>query len=362
VLAGSALSQGFNERFLRACRREPVDRTPVWFMRQAGRYLPEYRELRGRGDVLELCADPALAAEITLFPLRRMEVDAAILFSDIMVPLAAVGVGVRIDPGIGPVVENPFRSVADAPRLGPFEPQSDVPHVLEAIRLLRKELKVPLIGFAGAPFTLASYLIEGGPSRTFEKTKALMHGEPEDWDWLVRSLGVMVLDFLRAQVEAGVQAVQVFDSWVGALDPDDYIRFVLPVMREIFDGLAGLGVPLIHFGVGTGELLASMRQAGADVVGVDWRVPLHEAWERVGFDVAVQGNLDPGVCLAPWEAVETKALAVLRRAAGRDGHVFNLGHGVLPGTPVGNLQRLVDLVHERTERGSAEFVTDGREP
>jgi uroporphyrinogen decarboxylase len=362
VTAGSVLPQGFNDRFLRACRREPVDRTPVWFMRQAGRYLPEYRELRGRGDVLELCADPARAAEITLLPLRRMEVDAAILFSDIMVPLAAVGVDVRIDPGVGPVVEKPFRSMADAPRLGPFDPQADVPYVLEAIRLLRKELKVPLIGFAGAPFTLASYLIEGGPSRTFEKTKALMHGEPEGWEWLVRSLGVMVLDFLRAQVEAGVQAVQVFDSWVGVLDPDDYVRFVLPVMREIFDGLAGLGVPRIHFGVGTGELLPSMRQAGADVVGVDWRVPLHEAWERVGFDVAVQGNLDPGVCLAPWDAVENKALAVLRRAAGRDGHVFNLGHGVLPGTPVENLQRLVDLVHERTERGSSAFATDEDEP
>jgi uroporphyrinogen decarboxylase len=359
VTPAVATPEGFNDRFLRACRGEPVDRTPVWFMRQAGRYLPEYRELRGRGDLLELCGDPSLAAEITLLPLRRMEVDAAILFSDIMVPLAAVGVGVRIDPGVGPVVENPFRSVAQAPRLGPFEPQSDVPHVLEAIRLLRKELKVPLIGFSGAPFTLASYLIEGGPSRSFEKTKTLMHGEPEDWDWLMRSLGAMVLDYLRAQIEAGAQAVQLFDSWVGALDPDDYARFVLPVMREIFDGLAGLGVPLIHFGVGTGELLASMRQAGADVIGVDWRVPLHEAWERVGFDAAIQGNLDPGVCLSPWEAVEAKALAVLRRAAGRNGHVFNLGHGVLPGTPVENLQRLVDLVHERTERGTSRFDRDG---
>jgi uroporphyrinogen decarboxylase len=358
VTPTAPVPEDFNDRFLRACRREPVDRTPVWFMRQAGRYLPEYRELRGTGDVLQLAADPALAAEITLLPLRRMDVDAAILFSDIMVPLAAVGVAVRIEPGVGPVIDEPLRSVADAPRLGPFDAQADVPHVLETIRLLRKELKVPLIGFAGAPFTLASYLIEGGPSRSFERTKAFMHGEPADWDWLMRTLGVMVLDFLKAQVEAGAQAVQVFDSWVGALDPDDYVRFVLPVMRDLFEGLADADVPRIHFGVGTGELLASMRQAGSDVIGVDWRVPLHEAWERVGFDVGVQGNLDPAVCLAPWDAVEPKALAVLRRAAGRDGHVFNLGHGVLPGTPVENLQRLVELVHARTERGSDTFIGD----
>jgi uroporphyrinogen decarboxylase len=350
------LPDDFNDRFLRACRRASVDRTPVWFMRQAGRYLPEYRELRGSADVLQLAADPALAAEITLLPLRRMDVDAAILFSDIMVPLAAVGVPVRIEPGVGPVIDEPLRSMAGAPRLGPFDPQTDVPHVLETIRLLRKELKVPLIGFAGGPFTLASYLIEGGPSRNFARTKALMHGEPADWEWLMRTLGVMVLDFLKAQVEAGAQAIQVFDSWVGALDPDDYVRFVLPVMRDLFEGLADADVPRIHFGVGTGELLPSMRQAGSDVIGVDWRVPLHDAWERVGFDVGVQGNLDPAVCLAPWDAVQPKALAVLRRAAGRDGHVFNLGHGVLPGTPVENLQRLVELVHARTERGTDTFI------
>jgi uroporphyrinogen decarboxylase len=339
-----------NDRFLRACRREPVDRTPVWFMRQAGRYLPEYRELREGRDVLELSRTPDLVVEATLQPLRRMPVDAAILFSDIMVPLAAIGVGVSIDAGVGPVVGEPFRSNADVDRLRPLEPEVDVPYVLEAIRLLRKELSVPLIGFAGAPFTLASYLIEGGPSRNHERTKSLMHAEPEVWARLMGALGGMTLAYLRAQLDAGLQAVQVFDSWVGALDPDDYALFVLPVMREIFDGLADAGVPLIHFGVGTGELLTLMRDAGATVVGVDWRVPLHEAWERVGFDVGVQGNLDPAVCLAPWEAVEAKALAVLRRAGGRDGHVFNLGHGVLPGTPVETLQRLVDLVHERTER------------
>jgi uroporphyrinogen decarboxylase len=319
-------------------------------MRQAGRYLPEYRALRRDRDILEMCRDPEAAVEATLQPLRRMPLDAAILFSDIMVPVAAMGVEVRIDPGVGPVVAEPIRSAVQIHRLDPLHPEADTPFVLETIRLLRKELSVPLIGFAGAPFTLASYLIEGGPSRTFSRTKALMHGDPGAWTHLMTLLGEGVLAFLRAQIEAGAQAVQIFDSWVGALDPDDYAMFVLPTMRGIFDGLAGLGAPRIHFGVGTGELLPLMREAGADVMGVDWRVPLHQAWERVGFDLGVQGNLDPGACLAPWEAVELKALAVLRRAALRPGHVFNLGHGVLPDTPVETLQRLVDLVHERTGR------------
>lgn len=328
---------------------EEVDRTPVWFMRQAGRYLPEYRELRQDRDILEMCRTPDLAVEATLQPLRRMELDAAILFSDIMVPVAEMGVEVRIDPGVGPVVADPIRSNSDVEQLGTLV-EADVGYVDEAIRLLRKELTVPLIGFSGAPFTLASYLIEGGPSRHHERTKAFMHAAPDSWAQLMRKLGISVGRYLAAQVRAGVQAVQVFDSWVGALDPDDYTRFVLPTMRRLFDELRDLEVPRIHFGVATGELLALMRDAGADVVGVDWRVPLHDAWERVGFDVSIQGNLDPAVCLAPWEAVETKALAVLRRAANRPGHIFNLGHGVLADTPVENLQRLVELVHERTER------------
>jgi len=349
-MAESRNDQTPNDLFLRACRRLPVERTPVWFMRQAGRYLPEYRELRESRDVLELCRTPELAAQVTLMPLVRMPVDAAILFSDIVVPLAAMGFDVAIRPGAGPTVGDPIRSASDVRRVGRLDPVLSMPYVLVAIRLLRKELSVPLIGFSGAPFTLASYLIEGGPSRNFERTKAFMHTEPLAWDQLMARLGGVVADYLAAQVEAGVQAVQVFDSWVGVLDPDDYTRFVLPAMRAIFDDLAGTGVPRIHFGVGTGELLALMREAGADVVGVDWRVPLHEAWERIGFDVAIQGNLDPAACLAPWEALEAKALAVLRRAAGRPGHVFNLGHGVLPETPVENLQRLVDLVHERTAR------------
>jgi uroporphyrinogen decarboxylase len=338
------------DRFLRACRLEPVDRTPVWFMRQAGRYLPEYRELRRDRDILEMCRHPDLVVEATLQPLRRMPLDAAILFSDIMVPVAAMGIDVRIDPGVGPVVPNPIRSAEQVYRLSPLLAEADVPFVMEAIELLRKELTVPLIGFSGAPFTLASYLIEGGASRNHERTKSFMHSEPEAWSDLMATLAGSVLSYLRAQVQAGAEALQVFDSWAGALDPDDYTLFVLPWMRQIFEGLAELDVPLIHFVVGTGELLTLMRDAGAGVIGVDWRVPLHEAWERVGFDVAVQGNLDPAVCLAPWEAVEPKALAVLRRAAGRPGHIFNLGHGVLPDTPVENLQRLVELVHVRTER------------
>jgi uroporphyrinogen decarboxylase len=283
-----------------------------------------------------------------------MPVDAAILFSDIMVPVAAMGADVRVEPGVGPIVTDPIRTASEAANsLHPFDPERDTPHVLDAIRLLRQELTVPLIGFAGAPFTLASYLIEGGPSKNHERTKAFMHAEPAAWEGLMRLLGAGAVSHLRAQVVAGVQAVQVFDSWAGSLDAEDYRHFVLPVMRDVFSELADLGVPRIHFGVGTGELLALMREAGPDVVGVDWRVPLNEAWERIGFDVGVQGNLDPAMCLAPWDAVETKALSVLRRAAGRPGHVFNLGHGVLPATDPDILARLVDLVHERTSGAAA---------
>ncbi|HEY7755111.1 MAG TPA: uroporphyrinogen decarboxylase [Actinomycetota bacterium] len=339
-----------NDRLLRALRREPVDRTPVWFMRQAGRYLPEYRALRGDRDILEACREPELAVEITLQPLRRMALDAAIVFSDIMVPLAAIGVGVRIEPGAGPRVDEPIRSSGDLERLRPLEPEADEPYLLETIRLLRKELDVPLIGFAGAPFTLASYLIEGGPSRDHVRTKALMHADPAVWAELMERLAAIVRAHLRAQVEAGAQVVQVFDSWVGALDRDDYERSVSPYVKPVFEGL---GVPSIHFGVGTGELLSSMREAGGDAIGVDWRTPLDAAWERIGTDRAIQGNLDPATCTATWEAVERKALDVLERAGRRDGHVFNLGHGALPGTRVEHLQRLVDLVPERTERSGA---------
>lgn len=320
-------------------------------MRQAGRYLPEYRELRqGSEDVLALCRSPELAAEVTLQPLRRFELDAAILFSDIMVPLAATGVGVRIVSGTGPVVDEPFRSADDLRRLRPLVPEEDVPYTIEAIRILTRELDRPLIGFAGGPFTLASYLVEGGPSRDHARTKALMHGAPEVWGALIERLADDILSFLRAQVEAGAQAVQLFDSWAGALDPDDYARMVLPASRRILEGIAAFDVPRIHFGVMTGELLELLRDAGATVVGVDWRVPLDRARRRLG-STPVQGNLDPAVCLAPWEAVEPKALDVLERAGGAPGHIFNLGHGVLPETPPDTIGRLVDLVHERTAVG-----------
>ena len=334
--------------FLRACRREPVPHTPVWFMRQAGRSLPEYRELRGTGSILDAIHTPDLATEITLQPVRRHGVDAAVLFSDIVVPIQAVGFGVDVVPGTGPVVEDPFAGAADLDRLRPLEPEADLPYVLETVRNLVDELEVPLIGFAGAPFTVASYLIEGRPSRTYAKTKAMMLGEPELWAALIDRLADLALGFVRAQVEAGASAVQLFDSWAGALTPEQYEAHVLPASRKVFAGLADLGVPRVHFGVGTGELLGLFADAGADVVGVDWRVPIDAGWERIGFDKGVQGNLDPAACLAPWPAVEREVVGVLDRIAGRPGHIFNLGHGVLPETDPTVLTRIVELVHERT--------------
>jgi uroporphyrinogen decarboxylase len=341
-----------NDRLLRACRRQSVDRTPVWFMRQAGRYLPEYRELRGDRDILDTCKDPERVVEITLQPLHRMPLDGAILFSDIMVPLAAVGVPVRIEAGRGPVVDAPIRSRQDLSMLRPLEPEADVPEVLDAIRLLRDELRVPLIGFAGGPFTLASYLVEGGPSKNHERTKALLLGEPDTWNELMIALTEIVARHLLAQARAGAQALQIFDSWVGALHPAVYRRAVAPHVRALFAGLRDAGVPLIHFGMGTGELLTDMAAAGGDVLGIDWKTPLDQGWIRAGGpgSCAVQGNLDPAVLLATRDAVERETRAVLAAAAGRDGHIFNLGHGVLPDTPVGELQRVVDLVHAETER------------
>jgi len=338
----------FNDRFLRACRGEPVDATPVWFMRQAGRSLPEYRDLRGDTDVLTLTRTPELAAEVCLQPVRRYDVDAAILFCDIMVPVAGVGIDVRIVKNQGPTLADPLRTSEDLERLRPIEPESDVPFVFETIRLLRKELTIPLIGFAGAPFTVASYLVEGKPSREHIRTKSLMHAEPQVWAELMDRLTELTITYLRAQVDAGVQALQLFDSWVGALDLDDYRRHVLPWSRRIHEGIAGLGVPTIHFGVGAAHLLEAIAETGADVVGLDWRVPLDEGWSRIGPDRGVQGNLDPAACLGPWEVVERKARDVLRRAARRPGHIFNLGHGVLPETDPDILARLADLVHEGT--------------
>jgi uroporphyrinogen decarboxylase len=340
---------------VRACVREPVSRTPVWFMRQAGRALPEYRAARGRGSILSAIGDAALSAELTLQPVRRYGVDAAVLFSDIVVPLHAIGFGVDVEAGRGPVVAEPFRSGADLARLRLFEPAADAPYVAEAVGLVRRELEgsgVALIGFAGAPFTVASYAVEGGPSRTFARVKALMHGDPELWRQLTERLAAMAVASLRAQIEAGAQAVQLFDSWAGSLSPAEYTRFALPATRSVLAGIADLGVPTILFGVGTGELLGLMGSAGSDVVGVDWRVPLDEARRRVGADRALQGNLDPALCLAPWPVVAEASRAVL--AAAEDGtgtgHVFNLGHGVLPETDPGILTAVVELVHEETRR------------
>ncbi|ARZ67193.1 uroporphyrinogen decarboxylase [Streptomyces sp. HU2014] len=336
--------------FLRACRREPVPHTPVWFMRQAGRSLPEYRKVREGIPMLESCMRPELVTEITLQPVRRHGVDAAIFFSDIVVPLKAIGIDLDIKPGVGPVVAQPIRTRADLDRLRALDP-SDVPYVTEAIGMLTAELgATPLIGFAGAPFTLASYLVEGGPSRNHEHTKALMYGDPELWADLLDRLADITAAFLKIQIEAGASAVQLFDSWVGALAPADYRRSVMPASTKVFDAVAGYGVPRIHFGVGTGELLGLMGEAGADVVGVDWRIPMDEAVRRVGPGKALQGNLDPAVLFAGREAVETKAQEVLDAAADLEGHVFNLGHGVLPSTDPDALTRLVEYVHEHTAR------------
>jgi uroporphyrinogen decarboxylase len=342
----------FDSVFLGACRRLPVEHTPVWFMRQAGRSLPEYRALRGNGSVLDAIGDPALAAEITLQPVRRHGVDAAILFSDIVVPVHAIGFGVDVVPGRGPVVAEPFRSAADLARLRPLEPSADIPYVTDAVRILVGELgQIPLIGFAGAPFTVASYLVEGGPSRNFTGVKSLMHADPATWTELVDRLASLSIEFLRAQVDAGASAVQLFDSWAGCLSPSEYERFALPATRRVLSEVAELGVPSILFGVGTGELLALMAGAGADVVGVDWRVPLSAVGGRVGSRCAVQGNLDPAICLAPWDVVAAEARTVLDEAEDLPGHVFNLGHGVLPETDPGVLTALVDLVHAEGRAG-----------
>jgi len=316
-------------------------------MRQAGRSLPEYRRARGEGSILDAVRRPELAAELTMQPVRRYGVDAAILFSDIVVPIAAIGFGVEVQQGVGPVVAQPFSSSADLERLRPLEPEVDTPYVTEAVEIAVESLAplgVPLIGFAGAPFTVASYLIEGGPSRTYTRTKTLMRSDAVLWAALLDVLADMALTSLRSQVKAGAAAVQLFDSWAGTLSPFDYERYVLPASRRVLEGLADLGVPRIHFGVGTGELLSLMGKSGAEVVGVDWRVPLDEARARIGPGLALQGNLDPATCLAPWDVVASEAQEVLRRGSGT-GHVFNLGHGVLPETDPDTLARLTDLVH-----------------
>ncbi len=315
-------------------------------MRQAGRYLPEYRKLREKYGFLELCKNPELAAEITLMPLRRFPLDAAIIFADLMTPLEAAGVKFELREGVGPIIEEPVRSLKDVENL--FVPESDeiAPETAQAIHFVKRELNgIPLIGFAGAPFTLASYLVEGKGTRDFALTKQFMFSEPKAWHRLMEKLTNLVVRFLKAQVSAGADAVQIFDSWVGCLSPDDYKAFVLPHMKRLFEETDELGVPRIHFGTGTATLLTLMKEAGGEVIGLDWRVHLDEAWQRLNFEVAVQGNLDPATLLGPFEFVRERTLDILKRAGGRTGHIFNLGHGILPQTDPDNIARLVDLVH-----------------
>jgi uroporphyrinogen decarboxylase len=336
-----------SDRFVRACRRAPVDATPVWFMRQAGRSFAAYRKLRERHGILELAKTPDLCAEVTLMPVRELGVDAAVLFADIMLPLEPMGVGVRIEPDAGPIIDRPIRSAADVAALRAFEP-AEVSFTMEAIRRVKRELDgdAAVIGFSGAPFTLACYLIEGRPSRDFATAKAFMYREPIAWHDLMERLSKMVVAYLRAQVDAGADVVQVFDSWVGGLGPADYREFVQPHVQRIFAALAD--VPTIHFGTGTAALLELLADAGGDVIGLDHRISLGDAWRRVGHDRGVQGNLDAARLLAGWEATRAGARAVLDEAAGRPGHVFNLGHGVSQHTPPESVHALVEAVHARS--------------
>lgn len=346
------MSASADSPFLAAARGEPARHTPVWFMRQAGRSLPEYRAVRGPGSILDAIKQPELSLEITLQPVRRYGVDAAVLYSDIVVPAHATGFGVDVAPGTGPVVDTPFRRAADLGRLRPLDPVADTPYVLETCRLLAAELTVPLIAFAGAPFTVASYLVEGRPSRTYEHTKALLHTDEPTWRALMDHLADWAVVSIRSQLDAGAQAFQLFDSWAGALSLADYERFVLPHSRRVFAELAAShpGVPGVHFGIGCDHLLEAMYAAGPAVIGLDWRTPIPVARRRLGADTRVQGNLDPALVLAGWEVARRGAEQVIDENIGHPGHIFNLGHGVQPNTDPGVLEELTAFVHERTTR------------
>ena len=336
---------------MKACRREAVPYTPIWLMRQAGRYMREYREVRAKTTFLELCKTPSLAADVTVTAAERLGVDAAIIFADILLILEPMGIDLEFAEGEGPVIHNPVRNAGDVGRLREVEDAGALSFVYEAIALTRRELKpdIPLIGFSGAPFTLASYMIEGGGSKNYVHTKRLMYDDSGAWHAMMSLIVRALVKYLNAQVDAGAQAVQLFDSWVGCLSPDDYREFVLPHSRAVIEGVKR-GVPVIHFGTGTGALLELMREAGGDVIGLDWRVRLDEAWQRVGHDVAVMGNLDPVALFASQDALRSQAKRILKQAGGRPGHVFNLGHGILPETPVENVIRLVEMVHEISGR------------
>ncbi len=340
-----------NDRFLKACRREPVDRTPVWFMRQAGRYMVEYQRIRAKHGILDVCKTPELAAEVTLQPIERFDLDAAIIFADILLPLEPMGLQLTFREEEGPVILNPVRHQDDVTQLRHVE-RDAFRFSADAVSLTKKALggRVPLIGFAGAPFTLASYAIEGGSSRNYLNTKQMMFGRPDQWHALLRKLSDVVITYLENQIRAGVEAVQIFDSWVGCLSPADYGEYVLPHVKWIIDRLKPEGIPIIYFGTGTSTLLPLMRSAGSDVLGLDWHVELDEAWARVGFDVAVQGNLDPVVLFAPLPEIERRIKDILDRAGNRAGHIFNLGHGILPKTPVDHVESAIGFVHKYSTR------------
>ena len=341
-----------NTLFMRAARHQPVERTPVWFMRQAGRVLPEYRAVRQQFSLIEITQRPEVCAEVTLQPVRRLGVDAAILFADIMHPLIGAGVPLDIVDGVGPVIHAPVRTAADVDELRPLVPETDLPYVLTTIRMLKAELgdRTPLIGFTGAPFTLAAYLIEGRASREFLRTKTMMYSAPETWHTLMTRLSDMVIAFMRAQAAAGVDALQLFDSWVGALSRNDYLRYVQPYARRIFAELAPLDVPLIHFGVNTATLLDAMTTDGASILGADWRIPLDRAWDIIGHEKGIQGNLDPAILLGSANVIGREVNDILDRAAGRPGHIFNLGHGLLPDTPVASIEHAIATVRSRKLR------------
>ena len=333
--------------FLKACRREPAAYTPIWLMRQAGRYMKEYRSLRKKYSFLEMCKNPEIATQVTLQPIKRFKLDAAIIFSDILIPLEPMGVEFEFAKGEGPVFHHPIRELKDIEKLRVIEPDEEIPFLMDAIRMVRKELegKIPLIGFSGAPFTLASYVIEGGHSKNYILTKGLMYQNRPVWDALMVKISEVLVRYLNAQIRAGVQAVQLFDSWVGCLGPADYEEYVLPYSKKVIDGV-GKSVPLIHFATSNATLLELMKKAGGNVIGVDWRMDIGEAWARLGYEVAIQGNLDPVVLFGPADLIKREVRRILDRVEGRPGHIFNLGHGILPSTPVENVAVLIDMVHE----------------
>ncbi|TKD68709.1 uroporphyrinogen decarboxylase [Pseudalkalibacillus hwajinpoensis] len=342
----------FNDQFLRACRGEETDHTPVWYMRQAGRYQAEYRKIRQKYSFHEMNLNPEVAAEVTRFAVEQLGVDSAILFADIMTPLPSIGVDVEIKSGIGPVIDNPIQSRSDVDRLGELDPLKDVPYVMETIKMLREQLSVPLIGFSGAPFTVASYMIEGGPSKNYHKTKAFMYTDPEGWHQLMNKLGDMTIAYLTAQVKAGAQAVQLFDSWVGALNEADYRTYIAPVMNRIFSSLKELGVPLLMFGVGASHLIQEWNKLPVDVIGIDWRITIKKAREVEGITKPLMGNLEPALLLAPWEVIEERTKEILDQGMQSPGFIFNLGHGVFPQVKVETLQRLTSFVHDYTRKNS----------